>query len=71
MEESRLGLWLERNLPTLLLFIIRIVEVFAASIVPSGAERYSYLSRAEREVLVGAERFLFYNNNGCKLVFLA
>ena len=35
MEESRLGLWLERNLPTLLLFIIRIVEVFAASIVPS------------------------------------
>ncbi len=35
MEESRLGLWLERALPKILLFIIRIVETFAASIIPS------------------------------------
>lgn len=35
MEESKLGIWLEKALPEIFLFIIRIVETFAASIVPS------------------------------------
>lgn len=35
MEESKLGIWLEKALPQIFLFIIRIVETFAASIVPS------------------------------------
>ena len=35
MEESKLGIWLEKALPEIFLFVIRIVETFAASIVPS------------------------------------
>lgn len=34
-EESKMGMWLEKVMPKFFLFIIRLVECFAASIVPS------------------------------------
>ncbi len=34
-EESKMGMWLEKVMPKFFLFIIRLVETFAASIVPS------------------------------------